>query len=143
MDNVVATTSSVEEATARSSGSVSTLSKATAGASKDTVRTSQATVAAVPTPQQASGDRASPLAAGTGTQAATSPSLKAPQNVVRAATASFVATTSSQIALKPNDLVEIVERHSSGWTYGRKVSPTVDPSGAIEGWFPDWVCGQK
>jgi len=41
------------------------------------------------------------------------------------------------MSLKPADLVEVVERHTSGWTFGRKVAS----SGAVlaEGWFPDWV----
>lgn len=56
------------------------------------------------------------------------------------ATAPFSAATQSQMSLAPADLIDIVERHSSGWTYGRKVQ---EPSAAvIEGWFPDWVIAQ-
>lgn len=66
---------------------------------------------------------------------------KAPHAVVRAASAAFTATSASQLTLAQNDLVEIIERHSSGWTFGRKVNPGA--SAVLEGWFPDWVCGQK
>lgn len=53
----------------------------------------------------------------------------------------FVGTSPSQLTLAPADLIEIVERHTSGWTYGRKLS---DGGAVIEGWFPDWVvCPQK
>eukprot|EP00931_Biecheleriopsis_adriatica_P082832 TRINITY_DN5630_c0_g1_i1.p1 TRINITY_DN5630_c0_g1~~TRINITY_DN5630_c0_g1_i1.p1 ORF type:complete len:796 (-),score=218.01 TRINITY_DN5630_c0_g1_i1:91-2478(-) len=55
------------------------------------------------------------------------------------ANAAFTASSASQLTLNVGDSVEIVERHASGWTYGRKASD----SGAIEGWFPDWVCPQK
>lgn len=61
------------------------------------------------------------------------------RTVVRANDA-FVGTSPSQLTLAPADLVEIVERHTSGWTYGRKVTD----GSAVEGWFPDWVvCQQK
>ena len=57
------------------------------------------------------------------------------------AVASFTATLPAQLSLAPNDFVEILQRHASGWTYGRLVS---DASGAeapvSEGWFPDAVC---
>jgi hypothetical protein len=53
----------------------------------------------------------------------------------------FVGTSPSQLTLAPADLIEIVERHTTGWTYGRKLS---DGGAVIEGWFPDWVvCPQK
>mmetsp|Transcript_13071 Transcript_13071/g.46492 ORF Transcript_13071/g.46492 Transcript_13071/m.46492 type:complete len:812 (+) Transcript_13071:118-2553(+) len=54
----------------------------------------------------------------------------------------FLATTPSQLTLAASDLVEVVERHGSGWTYGRKVSETPG-EGPVEGWFPDWVVAQK
>jgi len=66
--------------------------------------------------------------------AETSAPVEASRNIVRA-TAAFAATTPSQLTLMPQDLVELVERHDSGWTYGRKAGD----SGAAEGWFPDWV----
>eukprot|EP00930_Biecheleria_cincta_P081313 TRINITY_DN7015_c0_g2_i1.p1 TRINITY_DN7015_c0_g2~~TRINITY_DN7015_c0_g2_i1.p1 ORF type:complete len:886 (+),score=201.87 TRINITY_DN7015_c0_g2_i1:100-2757(+) len=71
-----------------------------------------------------------------------SPSSEAGRNVVRA-TAPFSATSSSQLTLLVSDMVEVVERHGSGWTYGRKAS---DAAGGVpaEGWFPDWaVATQK
>lgn len=61
---------------------------------------------------------------------------------VMRASATFAATSPSQLTLKPADFVEVVERHASGWTYGRKVSD-VRGEGAIEGWFPEWVVAQK
>lgn len=68
-------------------------------------------------------------------------STQAPQSVVRAAVAPFSAATPSQLSLALGDLVEIVERDASGWTYGRKAQdgPRQSP---VEGWFPDW-CTQK
>jgi len=71
---------------------------------------------------------------------------KAPQTMVRAAASAFTAASPSQLTLAQNDLVEIIERHASGWTYGRKVShgqTAADAAAPCEGWFPDWVCGQK
>eukprot|EP00442_Polarella_glacialis_P017057 CAMPEP_0115055730 /NCGR_PEP_ID=MMETSP0227-20121206/4807_1 /TAXON_ID=89957 /ORGANISM="Polarella glacialis, Strain CCMP 1383" /LENGTH=850 /DNA_ID=CAMNT_0002440339 /DNA_START=75 /DNA_END=2627 /DNA_ORIENTATION=- len=59
---------------------------------------------------------------------------EAPRQILRA-TAAFAATSASQLTLSVADLVEIVERHGTGWTYGRKA----ELSGAVEGWFPDWV----
>jgi len=81
--------------------------------------------------------------------AVVAPATPAPSTEARAvmrATAPFAATGSSQITLAPEDLVEIVERHTSGWTYGRKVvdAHQSDAGSNIEGWFPDWVvCPQK
>lgn len=54
----------------------------------------------------------------------------------------FSAAAASQLSLSPADLVEVVERHGSGWTYGRKVSGLCG-DGAVEGWFPDWAVAQK
>jgi hypothetical protein len=58
----------------------------------------------------------------------------------------FTAAAASQLSLAPSELVEVVERHGSGWTYGRKVSG-LHSEGPCEGWFPDWVvpkpAGQK
>jgi len=65
---------------------------------------------------------------------------KAPKSVVRAASATFTAVGPAQLSVAVNDLVEIIERHGSGWTYGRKVGGAENTP---EGWFPDWVCGTK
>lgn len=59
----------------------------------------------------------------------------APTRPVVEATAVFAGREPSQLSLTPKDLVEIIERHSSGWTFGRKVG-----GGSLEGWFPDWAC---
>lgn len=77
-------------------------------------------------------------------QVAAAPAMSASamdgRTVMRANDA-FVGTSPSQLTLAPADLIEIVERHTSGWTYGRKLS---DGGAVIEGWFPDWVvCPQK
>jgi len=75
------------------------------------------------------------------TQAAAAAAPKAPQSVLRAAIAPFGAATASQLSLAVGDLVEIVERDCSGWTYGRKAQDG-SRQGQVEGWFPDW-CTQK
>lgn len=103
----------------------------------------QPAVAAAPTPQHAQAVPAQVprhWIANDGT----SPALKAPSMVVRAAVAPFGAVSASQLSLSYGDLVEIIERDTSGWTYGRKVSQQpLDPTAPVEGWFPDWVCAQK
>lgn len=53
----------------------------------------------------------------------------------------FAAASKSQLTLAVAELVDIVERHSSGWTYGRKVSDA-HAEGPVEGWFPSWVTEQ-
>lgn len=91
------------------------------------------------------------LASLKGSQVATAPapalqaSPAAEANSFIRATAPFSAATASQLSLAISDLVDIVERHSSGWTYGRKVSESgaTDASQALEGWFPDWVISQQ
>mmetsp|Transcript_103295 Transcript_103295/g.179202 ORF Transcript_103295/g.179202 Transcript_103295/m.179202 type:complete len:848 (+) Transcript_103295:118-2661(+) len=99
--------------------------------------TSQAAVAAAPTPQQVPGHMRSAEQVG-----CTTP--KAPHTEVRAAQTAFRGASASQLTLAINDLVEIIERHSSGWTYGRKVSPSRENlSEPVEGWFPDWVSEQR
>lgn len=107
--------------------------------SKDLLRPSsqmQTAVAAAPTPQQAQQAPNSETAPAVSTP-------KAPLNEVRAAQTFFTGTNSSQLTLVVNDLVEIIERHPSGWTYGRKVHQGPNESVApVEGWFPDWVSGQ-
>lgn len=79
--------------------------------------------------------------------ASTQPALATEARNVMRANAAFAATSASQLTLSPADLVEIFDRHASGWTYGRKVSEGSDASAGLEGWFPDWVvapvCPQK
>jgi hypothetical protein len=60
---------------------------------------------------------------------------KETKNLVTVTTA-FSATDSSQLTLVPDDRVEIVQQHTTGWTYGRKAADL------SEGWFPDWACAQ-
>mmetsp|Transcript_114850 Transcript_114850/g.366360 ORF Transcript_114850/g.366360 Transcript_114850/m.366360 type:complete len:898 (+) Transcript_114850:133-2826(+) len=77
-------------------------------------------------------------------QAQTQPALATEARTVLRANAAFNATSASQLTLSSSDLVEIVERHASGWTYGRKVSEAASEAAVLEGWFPDWVvCPQK
>jgi hypothetical protein len=59
---------------------------------------------------------------------------KEAKNLVTVTTA-FVATDPSQLSLVADELVEIVQQHTTGWTYGRKTDLS-------EGWFPDWACAQ-
>jgi len=40
------------------------------------------------------------------------------------------------LTLSIGELVEILNRDSSGWTYGRKMMAQAE--GPLEGWFPDW-----
>mmetsp|Transcript_7540 Transcript_7540/g.27668 ORF Transcript_7540/g.27668 Transcript_7540/m.27668 type:complete len:820 (+) Transcript_7540:102-2561(+) len=70
-----------------------------------------------------------------------SPASAEARSIIRACS-TFAATTPSQLSLTPADFIEIVERHTSGWTYGRKVMD-VRGEGPVEGWFPDWVVAQK
>jgi len=49
----------------------------------------------------------------------------------------FTSGSDSQMSLSTLDFVEIVERHTSGWTFGRKV---LNGASVSEGWFPDWAC---
>lgn len=71
------------------------------------------------------------------------PTPQAEARTIKRAANRFDATSPSQLTLAPADLIEIVERHASGWTYGRKVSES-SAAEVVEGWFPDWVvCPQK
>ncbi|OLP88002.1 CCR4-NOT transcription complex subunit 3 [Symbiodinium microadriaticum] len=53
----------------------------------------------------------------------------------------FTSGSDSQMTLNTSDYVEIVERHHTGWTFGRKVDAV--GTAVSEGWFPDWVCNPK
>eukprot|EP00746_Dinoflagellata_sp_MGD_P000598 gnl/MRDRNA2_/MRDRNA2_101083_c0_seq1.p1 gnl/MRDRNA2_/MRDRNA2_101083_c0~~gnl/MRDRNA2_/MRDRNA2_101083_c0_seq1.p1 ORF type:complete len:838 (+),score=204.78 gnl/MRDRNA2_/MRDRNA2_101083_c0_seq1:103-2616(+) len=44
----------------------------------------------------------------------------------------FTAQENSQLTLRMGDEVDIIERHTSGWTFGR--------INGSEGWFPNWAC---
>lgn len=62
------------------------------------------------------------------------------------ATCSFVGSTEQYLSLTAGDMVTVLEKHTSGWTYGRKefatdAAPSV-PAGA-EGWFPNWALKMK
>jgi len=116
-------------------------------------RSSQHAVATAPTPQHNMQAQTQQLRNAPAQQAA-APVVeaaplapKAPSTVVRVATTGFAATSTAQLTVTAGDLVEIVEAHASGWTYGRKVPssghPSLDAMGPVEGWFPDWVCAQK
>eukprot|EP00448_Togula_jolla_P011337 CAMPEP_0170598378 /NCGR_PEP_ID=MMETSP0224-20130122/16216_1 /TAXON_ID=285029 /ORGANISM="Togula jolla, Strain CCCM 725" /LENGTH=952 /DNA_ID=CAMNT_0010922927 /DNA_START=52 /DNA_END=2910 /DNA_ORIENTATION=+ len=107
-----------------------------------------AVAASAATPQrEAAGHLASTAAPMAAAAAAPTIAPKAPLATVRVATSPFAATSPSQLALAVGDLVEIIERDPSGWTYGRKVCPAAqvssDSVSALEGWFPDWCCTQK
>lgn len=56
----------------------------------------------------------------------------------------YVPTADNQLALEVGDVVHIIQRDDSGWTFGAKIGDTpVDmlesQSEKMEGWFPDWV----
>jgi hypothetical protein len=116
---------------------------------KEKVRTPQhATGSAVVAPTPTPASIAAAPAVATVAQAAQQAKLAAPQVETRSflrATSSFNATSPSQLTIVLSDLVEIIERHPTGWTYGRRVceAPQAEVT-AVEGWFPDWVvCSQK
>jgi len=56
-----------------------------------------------------------------------------PEVTTITARANFQAADPSQLNLLLGDQVQVIERHNTGWTYGRK---NADDS---EGWFPDWL----
>lgn len=62
--------------------------------------------------------------------------VRAQAQLVQAAR-DFASGSDSQMSLSASDYVEIVERHQSGWTFGRKM---VGGMSVSEGWFPDWAC---
>jgi len=45
----------------------------------------------------------------------------------------FTTSDSTQLSVAKGDHVDVIERHPSGWTFGRLVNSQK------EGWFPDWV----
>jgi len=47
----------------------------------------------------------------------------------------FVADGASQLGVQVGDLVQVLNQHPSGWTYGRKVPQTAESAG----WFPNWA----
>lgn len=75
-------------------------------------------------------------------QAAAVAAPAAEQRRILRANSKFAATSPSQLTLAASDMIEVVERHASGWTYGRKVSDSHGVT-SVEGWFPDWVVAQK
>lgn len=53
----------------------------------------------------------------------------------------FAPNGKGQIAVNEGDVVEILQRHDSGWSYGKNHSlPEGEPS---EGWFPSWIAGAR
>lgn len=125
---------------------------ATAAKSQESARTPQTSAPSVkqqvlsqqPQPQQPQPQQPQQQAGA----AAVAPVPKAtaqPQRTVMRATAAFNATSSAQLTVALQELVEVIERHASGWTYGRRVNEAqVADSTPLEGWFPDWVvCAQK
>jgi hypothetical protein len=72
------------------------------------------------------------------------PELVQTPSALRAVKA-FTANGPSQLDVQLGDLIEVVNQHSSGWTYGRKVMPVTAGNGQVEsavesaGWFPNWA----
>lgn len=54
---------------------------------------------------------------------------------------SFNAAIETQLSVQAGDFVDIVEQHSSGWTFGRKSSKATGEE--EEGWFPHWAVSCK
>merc|ERR1711865_437167 len=59
----------------------------------------------------------------------------------------FEPTGDSQVRVHQGDLIQVLEQHSTGWTYCKNLS--LEPKGplesgqAISGWVPDWVVKAK
>jgi hypothetical protein len=53
----------------------------------------------------------------------------------------FSANGPSQLGIQAGELIQVLNLHQSGWTYGRKVIPSTEPKSNEEsvGWFPNWV----
>lgn len=49
----------------------------------------------------------------------------------------------TNLSLQVGDLVEVLERHTSGWTFGRKVYTVNGSPAGAEGWFPAWATGSQ
>lgn len=109
---------------------------AAAKAAEKAAEAAQAAAAAQAQAQLAAQARAPPSPASSQSQARApqSPSEPAREEVsMITARANFVAADPSQLNLLLGDTVQVIERHDTGWTYGRKLG---DES---EGWFPDWL----
>jgi len=53
---------------------------------------------------------------------------------------SFAANGSSQLGVQKGDLIEVLNQHESGWTYGRKVHQDAESKHQkFVGWFPNWA----
>ena len=58
----------------------------------------------------------------------------------------FEASTRNELSIKVDDLVEIIERHPTGWTFGRLKTETAAGGAskdAHNGGFPDWVIQKR
>eukprot|EP00392_Amoebophrya_sp_AT5.2_P011461 g11538.t1 len=53
------------------------------------------------------------------------------------ALAPFEGNSANELSVQKGELIEVVERHETGWTFGKK------GAGGHEGWFPDWVIQSK
>jgi hypothetical protein len=53
---------------------------------------------------------------------------------------SFAANGPSQLGVQKGDLIEVLNQHESGWTYGRKVHQDAESKHQkFVGWFPNWA----
>jgi len=52
----------------------------------------------------------------------------------------YIADGASQLRIATGDLIQVLNDHPSGWTYGRKVSEASEVvEEESEGWFPNWA----
>ena len=48
------------------------------------------------------------------------------------ALANFEGNSENELTIQKGESLDVVERHETGWTFGKKKDGS-------EGWFPDWV----
>lgn len=65
----------------------------------------------------------------------------APAASATLAVRAFAPDGSSQLGVQIGDLIQVLSKHESGWTYGRKVQEVagVNAENASAGWFPNWA----
>lgn len=65
----------------------------------------------------------------------------APAASATRAVRAFAPDGSSQLGVQIGDLIQVLSKHESGWTYGRKVQEVagVNAENASAGWFPNWA----
>jgi len=82
-----------------------------------------------------------PAASGANAVDISASSNRTPEKDLYVSVQAFAPAGKGQIAINEGDVVEILQRHDSGWSYGKKHSPK---EGELsEGWFPSWIAGAR